>query len=675
MFYTYSGLSGWCDSTDSLMLWDQRGWDDVKTTVEPTTKEADFLRDPTTGEVHFIIPHKQQDGIINDNGERVYYKDRDIKFPTADYATGASGIVTAAYTQKIKDIAAVINTYKQFTNGKQILYLDSLSMDADGNLSYEFPKDLSNYNVGDYILVREDYTAAASEDAVSAPSTMYMVLPGGVTSIRWGNTTKPSGVRLGNSEAMWDGDPGVSVPTQNNPTAEELLEIFNYTTYKGTTSDYFEIVYHNLDDTIQTSYYYPGSSTGPKTWSDAILLTGGIPLATENQVGGFYNASTDAAYADAGYVYLDETGHLRLRDYALLRSGTLAYQLGEDFRVPSNQTIDYIQAYLDESVNDRIAFVSNAPLNSTPTMIDVYIPIPEYGVDEESVGVINIYDIDSRFDTGVYLHFMVDDKTKDYSKLFINIINCEKVRIDSSITTLTSGPVINVFRSCLYYDAEIINYIRVCDSNNLRRTVFDNNPGFTGFENLTLWYARFLVSDPDLVVNGMEISQPNVSMIAQDITFWDETVSDDNHYSYALRSITLSNSGRLIACSLFVTNNSSQTVNTTTHTIIGGKFILPQGADLNYPMACVNSPIKVTGTFTTAYKASNGVEWITTETSFTAVSGVYSRDSGMAEGSIAFNSNTYLVPAIYTNMVDSIDGWERGSYHIFYGGTISNADT
>ena len=50
-------------------------------------------------------------------------------------------------------------------------------MDSEGNYSYEFPKDLSNYNVGDYILVREDYTMATSEDSGSAPSTMYFVLP------------------------------------------------------------------------------------------------------------------------------------------------------------------------------------------------------------------------------------------------------------------------------------------------------------------------------------------------------------------------------------------------------------------------------------------------------------------------------------------------------------------
>jgi hypothetical protein len=644
------------------MIWDSDSAH-RQTTVEPDTVEATFSTDDN-GNVHLIIPHKQQDGIIlNDAGQRLYYMDKDLPFPTADYAKGTSGIVTNEYTQHIKDIAAVINTYKQFTNGKQIMYIDILTIDADGNYSYEFPKDLSNFNVGDYILVREDYTATMSEDDGAAPSTMYFVLPGGVVAVSPSGmtTTLPAGVRLGNPQVLWAGD-GSQDPGNNPPTEEELLDMFNYTTYKGTTSDYFEIDWHNLEDTQVKKYYFPVSATGPKTWSDAVKLTGGVPLATENQVGGFYNASTDTEYADAGYVYLDETGHLRLMDYALLRSGTLAYQLGADFRVPSNQTLEYIQAYLNESVNDRVAFRSSRVPTTTPDMIHVYISLPE----EE--GTLNIFDLDSRFGTGVYIHFLTDDKNGDYSGIIINISDCEKIRIDSSITTLANGPMINIFRSCLYYDAEVINYIRLCDPSNQRESIFSNYTDFTGFDNLTLWYARFLTSDPDLIVNGLEISQPNVAMVTQDIAFWDETISDDNHYSYALRSITLSGSGKLVGCSLYVSNNSTQTVNTTQHIIIGGDFYLPQGSALNYPMACVNSPIKVTGTFTTAYLATNSADWIVTDTSFTAMSGIYSAASGMAKGSIAFDSSTSLIPATYTN-VDSIDGWRPGSYHIFYGGT------
>jgi len=92
---------------------------------------------------------------------------------------------------------------------------------------------------------------------------------------------------------------------------------------------------------------------------------------------------------------------------------------------------------------------------------------------------------------------------------------------------------------------------------------------------------------------------------------------------------------------------------------------------LNYPISSLTSPIMVTGTFTTAYMTNDDTDWIITETSFTAKSGVYSvsEEGGQTKGSIAFNSKTDIVPATYTNMKDSIDGWEPGAYHIFYGGT------
>ena len=673
-FYTYEGKAGWCDSTGNLMVWDKTYtqseiYIDVDHGEElQTVGEAQFVRD-SSGNVHLIIPHKQPHyDVRNADNERLYYADKDLPFPTANYATGSSGIVDASYTQKIKDIAAVVDTYKQFTRGKQVTFWETLSVSSTGVYSHEFPTDLSNLDVGDYILVREDYTLyAGSLSEGTGPATMYFVLPGGVVAVSPSDmtTVKPLGIRLGTIYSLWE-DKGDTIPTTSSPTAEELLNMLAYTTYRGTTDDYFEIVYHSANDATQTSYYYPVSSVGPKTWSSAVLLTGGVPIATEEQLGGFYNVSTDDKYADSGYVYLDNTGHLRLRDYELLRSGALAYQLGADVAIAKNSTLDYIQKYLDEYVNARVAFPFVPALSSTPAMIDIKIPLPKDGD-----GIINIYDIDSRFGTGVYLHFTTDDITQNYSNIIINIVDCEKIRIDNSITTWNSGPVINIFRSNLYYDASVINYIRICDPDNVKRNaMFPTYDNFTGFENLTLWYSRFLVNDPDLIVNGMEISQPNVAMATQDITFWDEAVSGDNHYEYALRSITLSGSGQLIACSLYVSNNSTPdiSVNATSHIIIGGKFKLPQGSELNYPMACVNSPLQITGEFTTAYKDITGTKWITTETSFTAKSGIYSPGTGLADGSIAFNSKTDLLDTTYTN-VDSIDGWERGAFHIFYGGT------
>lgn len=708
-FYTFSGTSAdWCESTSSLMIWDSDAPQTVaKTDYQQVVNMAQFLRD-SKGNIHLVIPHKQPDGdITNNNGDTLVYADRVIDFPTASYTNGSSGIVTKEYTDEIKALSNQIKSYKEFTKGRQIAFWDTLTMDSSGKYSHDFPKSLTKYDVGDYIIVREDYTVSASEDEGSAPSTMYIVLPGSISDLTY-TDTKPDGFKIAPAETVWAGD--------DPNTEEEALEYIanfyqkktqyhvgdyvaydegtykcttdtkgewdencwelvmeynaltelDFTSYKGNDDgDYFEIDFHTDDDTRIVPYYYEVSGNGPKTWSEAVLLTGGTPLATETQVGGFYNASTDAEYADAGYVYLDDTGHLKLVDYALLRTGALAYQLGADFTVPANQTLEYIQAYLDEAVNARVAFKTKAELSSVPTVIHVYIPLPE----EE--GILNLYNLDSRFGTAVYVHFTADDKTKDFSNIIINISDCAKIRIDSSITTFTNGPVINVLRSCLYYDAQVIHYITTCDVHNSRDTMFTAYSDFSGFDNLTLWYSRFTDADPDLIVNGMEISQPNVAMTTQEVTFWDETISDDNHYSYALRSITLSGSGKLIGCSLYVSNRTTKTrpIDATKHVIIGGDFVLPQGSSLNYPLSSITSPIKVTGTFTTAYRPVNDkVNWIVTETSFSAQTGIYDDATGMGNGSIAFNSNTELIESTYVN-VDTIDGWNPDSFHIFYGGT------
>ncbi len=716
-FYTFSGASkDWCNATGSMMIWDSTP-DQNRILVNESAGEqfvtvgtAQFLTD-SHGDVYLVVPHKQLDADVIIDNKRLYYKDIPIKLPTADYTSGASGIVTKDYTQHIKDIESVITTYKQFTGGKQIGFFDTLYMDSDGVLSQEFPKDLSNQTVGDYILVREDYTVPYVEGG-AANSTMYVVLPGPIMSLLYGHS-KGSGLLLAKTQKYLQ-DPDKATDTANalshladfyNKTEsyhsgdfaayegctykctantsgdwdaskwtmilDYDVSTFGFTSYRGNEgTDYFELEYYASESATPVSYYYIVMGVGSKTWSGPILLTGGVPLATETHVGGFYNASTDSQYTDAGYVYLDSTGHLRLLDYALLRSGALAYQLGEDYTVPSNQTIDYINAYLDESVNERVAFRLSGGRSTTPDMINVTMTLPA-GVTSEENRIINIYNLDSRFGTGVYLHFLTEDRTADYSNIVINISDCEKIRIDNSITTLTNGPVINILRSCLYYDPEVISYVRDCDPENVvRNSLFPSNVGFTGFDNLTLWYARFTTSDPDLIVNGMEVSQPNVQMTTQDIAFWSEDIPDDNHYSYALRSITLSGSGKLISCSLYISNSTSVTapITTTRHIIIGGDFILPQGSALNYPIACVNDPLKVTGVFTTAYRAVSGANWIVTETSFTALTGTYSPSNGMSTGSIAFNSTTTLVESTYIH-ADSIGAWAPGTFHIFYGGT------
>ena len=726
-FYVYSGIAsntgkpGWCHAAENLMIWDadaehHYGYVDADKSI-PTIGEAQFKQD-AYGNVYLVVPHKQPDApILNNAGKRFYYIDKAISFPTASYSAGTSGIVTKAYTDQIKAIDNQLRSYKEFTNGKQVGYWDILDTDSDGNLTHEFPTNMTDFDVGDYILVREDYTLYRENSAV--PSTMYVVLPGVVTGVTYSDST-PSGICLSTTSLyaanyVTEDIPEVSVlgatmhladyydSSKSYTSGYNLASGNHWTVYDGKTyhcsqnttgawdstcweevfdfdiyslfdmgasmgisgKDYFCVEFHSSDDTTIINRNYVVNGTSAKTWSKPIVLTGGVPLATESQVGGFYNIPSDEEYADAGFVIMDETGHLRLRDYALLRTGTLAYQLGADYSVSPNQTLEYIQKELNNSVNERIAFVQGATLTDKPTVITVKIPLPS----EES-GIMNIYDLDSRFGTVVRLLF-TGDEGADYSNIVINITNCEKVMIDSNITTFQMGPMINVFRSCLYYDPEVINYIRLCDTNNQREVLFSNYADFTGFADLTIWYSQFKSSDPDLIINGMEIMQPNATMTTQDISFWSEDIPDDSHYSYALRSITLSGSGKIIACSLYVSNSTSQTapITTTRHIIIGGDFILPQGSDLNYPQACVDDPLKVTGTFTTAYKYDSA-SWVVTDTSFSAQSGTYDSSAGMENGSIAFNSETYLVESTYIPTDKPLDSWLPNSWHIFYGGAI-----
>ena len=210
----------------------------------------------------------------------------------------------------------------------------------------------------------------------------------------------------------------------------------------------------------------------------------------------------------------------------------------------------------------------------------------------------------------------------------------------------------------------VFNYIRVCDVNRYR------SASFTGFEDITIWYDKFTDTDADLQVNGMEVSQPNAPMTTEDIAFWDEANPNDNHYSAALRSITLGSNGDIIECSVYVSNGSTATNVTTGRSIMGGTFTLPQGSELIYPNRCLTRPIKVTGSFTTAYKVMNA-QWVVIATNFTIQTGTYNVANDVtSSGTIAFDSITDLVNSENMTIgVDSIDGWEPGSYHIFNGGT------
>ena len=858
--------STWCEAVDSLVVWDSKNYGPTTYTHTPPTAEATFTVLAGDEHVKLILPHKQVDGMVDSEEQAVYFPDKVLDLPVASYDQNTPGTVTPTYTKNIKMIASKLSNIYQLAKGKQVDYKESIySLD-------DLPKINSAWSVGDYVLVKEDYTLSTSIDAVSQPSTMYAVVPGHVSDISyfgsvddsddvpegltgvelesviidsipveetvvpgeslsenylpyvpvsgqlvtivlsgsfvyevknadlidenssdssgetdaftiyagyavdrnktklvstnsifsntygtysdantaWGTTSvtlirtpgktwEQCGVQVGDSiivifdasaSASTTGIPSATLQLVagndfnpvtgviHNEQALEALKIASpkalYKYYKITqpdifsdfnsfrgqkNKDYFVAQYtyttDNNDGTTTshyTKYYFVVSNSLPNAWSGTIQLTGQISFAQESSVGGFLNVPTTTQYSDAGYVYLDDSGHLRLRDYSLLRAGTLAYQLGEDIdEFGAGEALSTIQETLDEAINDRIAFPTEAQtkLSDTPNVINITINLSDDTPEnDEDSGIRNLYirNIDSRFNTSVYFHFTGNAT----NKTIINFVDCEKIRIDSNIcgtpiiNTYTSGPIINVYRCGLYYDPAIMNYIASCDRiyddtfsvYSYEDGVFysDYYPSwFTGMKDIKLWYQAYSDTDPNLSVDDMTVNELDVTMESQALDFWNPSAPNDNHYSVALSSLTFSGDGTIIKCGLLVANNVTNNV-TTADSIVLCDFELPQGSGLIYPQSCLTRQLKITGTFTSAYYV-NGHEWNISETSFTAVTESYDRYSSTtaAKGSIAFHSKITIVAA---NLGSSIEAsgtilpWASDTYNLFYGGII-----
>lgn len=640
-----SGYDTWCDSTDSLIVWDKNP---QRTTTKPTTTQAQFDID-LNGKVRLVMPHKQVDGMVTANNQKEYYASRGITLPVASYEENTSGTVDKNYTKHIKEINNKFNLFHQTVKGKQVGYLD---VKDDSDSSKSLPPINQAWSVGDYILANLDYTVNDSTDGVRAPSTIYVVIPGLVDTIKFhkkvSNSTKiPStlaGMELGRVEL----DSRDDAPNTDDP---ELYPTF-YTVddgVRGTAgADYF-VAYHQTSEKAYDMYYYVVEKTGKKDYSSALFITGEIPLAQDDVIGGFLNASPDML--DNGYVYRDENGLLRLLDYSLLRTGVLAYQLGEDVYIESGLTTEEVQSQLNELVNDRVAFPSAEHMEhaSNSNIIDVDIYLPE----EEEACELNIHNIDSRFNTAVRINILGEAN----KHTTINFINCQKLIISNNIS---GTPIINVYRSSLYYDPEMFNYIRTCGRPA---------SGFTGFQDLKIWYEMLEDTDSNLVVDGMTVSELDAPIITEEADFWNTVVLNDHHFKYALHSITFAGDGTIIRCGLLVSNETTSNIESGHH-VMACTFELPQGSGLIYPQSCVTKQLKVTGSFVTAYKSD---VWIITTTNFSALSNTYDKYnmSDALKGYISFHSDT-----IYTSNVDideestCIPGWEPDTYHLFQGGVL-----
>lgn len=770
----------WCDGTRSEFIFDKS----PNVSEKIPSSESSFMYNNETGETVLNLAHMQVDGMTDSYGTKQYFDDKVLKLPKANYGLNTGGTVDKIYTQNIKRLAQRIEEYYHIKAGKQIYYLDSYTTELTG-----LPKINTNWDVGDYVLVEQDYVLAnkISSDTNRPPSTLYVVLPGYVTGYQFftrgevDDNTVPSnllGVEL--EEITVENEPASETEATKNPIIhglsrstlpeEELgtidsddsededylgftpivpgsdisihymqkaaigsgeddteitkqinseavdystgiidlskvtdLElraaignatttatytylasdldriIGDYTDYRGTPGkDYFTVVYTYKDESGAThfrKYYYVVKSASPKQWSEPISLTGTFGLATTDVVGGFYNV--DDSYQDAGYVILNEEGHLQLMDYALLRTGVLAYQLGENLTLPTGIDTSEVQNYLDDYVNQRVAFpnVNQISKESNPNVINIYIDL----VAEEEPVTVNIYDIDSRFNTSVYLHFTgsANENTT------INILDVQKLRIDASLLnfenntdesgTYTSGPIVNVYRCGLYYDADILNYMME------NRSETDLANGFTGMQDITLWYQRYSDKDPKLFIDGMTVRRANEDDVATlvnttNVASWSESGRvNDYHYNIGLHGLTFMGTGEVVGMSILIRNSSTANVEGEYRSIIYNDMRFPNGDDFKYPQRCITNAIKVTGQFITSY-SDTADSWIIQDTKFSLYMKGYNTadEATTVRASIAIFEESHIIDSDLRSEVAgmSLDPWDSRSPHVFFGSIL-----
>ena len=778
-----SGKPTWCDSTDSLFVW-QKASRLATTLTDPNLDQAEFgimysngnivkntVSDETKAKndtVVLEIPHKSVDGKMwNSEGIQEYYKPRILHLPQADFERNTPGTVSADYTNTIKAINERINEFYHLPRGQQRGYLDVL--DARSAIDFQdtnydsveehiLPKINPLWRPGDYILVRQDNTVVdTTSSLLQAPSSMYVVLPPQVSEITLTDTTPkyskddiPTGINgteIYRRVRTYPGSEYDSLETVTETIASEFnfnsKDNYNedfgiYTNYSGSVTTPLRGMYHQmskdsvyalgeydstgtatppillegyegtdqyydyqdyltleiqdvpiLDEegklvTKQTWYYYfivSNVIAGSQDYSEPILLTGTIPLATEDSIGGFYNVTESDL--DNGYVYRDSNGYLKLLDYSLLRSGVLAYQLGQDFDFGSGLSTEEIQNELNEYVNERVAFPTEAQIEQSlqngtdPNCIQINLNLSE----EDAVNSIDIKNIDSRW--GTYVNLLITGSAN--SNTTINISNCEKIKISLSLTLSDydlesgNGPVINLYNCGLYYDASVIDYIHNCnrlyESNAApNETIPVYKDGFTGIDGLSIWYEKLESDDPNLVVDGMSITEIDTPIIPEDIDFWNEAVINDNHYYYGLQGITLDPNGNIVSCGIYIRNDMSANIEFG-KTISVSEFILPQGSGFSYPKTSLIKQLKITGDFVTCYSSEEPAGYITMSTQFTALTQRYTgNNSAIEKGTISFlSSSEFIDDFISISGLEQgvpIDGWESNSYHVFKGWTI-----
>lgn len=623
---TQDGLTlSWCKATENLKDWSTSG----------------FI---TSGnEVYLQMSPKSIDGRSSQ------ISPTNLRLPVANYYTGSPGIVDSKYTDIIKQLRNEVDMIYSMPGGRHRSYIPVLDKFVD------LPTIQSDWEYGDYVVVGRDNSVSSAINTTS-PSTMYIILPGSVTQV------KPIYTDMNKTKLSTN----YTISTRFVPSVSDIEELTSWdkvTTVHISTSEYedgyvsidklneladkvlagLNALYSNPDiltkievDSTYVEVYssdlleldgadaYLGCflitrADSSAQYSDPIYLTGEIGFATPERVGGFLNfEESDAGAIDNGYVRLNEEGYLQLVDYPLLRSGLLAYQLGQSVKISSGIDAVSIQAELDNYVNRRIAFANsrhiaaaeaNGLSGSLQHIIDVYLPL-----SEEGSGTVDIYEIDSRFNTPVCIHI----SGKNLSGYTINISDCQRVRI---LLDAETDPTVNVYRSSIYYDADILNRLNT-------------------MSDITLWYHRYILSDrpandyastwadePDLVVDGMTVKFGSTSTLTNKLHRISGNISGlDVHYSAGVQSITFNNSGQVIGVGLYVKNDSGAdssshiTANPLDNSfVLQGIFDLCEYGELDIPLSAFQSDMTVRGECTTSYISNDKRNYIIVKSLFGAI--------------------------------------------------------
>ena len=670
---TIDGRNTWCDSTDSLVVWDAAPKID---TSWPSRSESYFYFDSSSGNTYLNAIHKQIDGMKNAGGQNVYYQDHRIPLPLATFEESTGGVISPAYTNKIKEIRERVNTFYNLSNGKMRAFISQLT-DKD-----DLPTIGDDWEYGDYIIVGQDLTTGAIVND-RYPATLYVVCTGSIQSIvpatyqgqAYSNVvytridvsqgTDTPEYRAAYEEmlhrlpvALIDkGGREISStevdtpPYPDNPDGLNYEDAWNLNAFVGRPGvDYFVIRFPQIiqgTDPLEEEwacYFYTPDDVSDKKYYDPIWLTGGVPLATESAIGGFVNVPEDA-YGN-GYVRLNDAGYLQLIDFDLLLTGVLAYQLGEDHSEGSGLSLSSLQSVLEENINDRVCFPNATQKTNAeaagvdPNIIHLYLELPA------EAGTLLIHDIGSRYGSSLYVHIS-GSATSETTILFQN---CDKLRIDPNIE---GAPNIYLDQVNLYYDSDILDR---CDY----------------IHNLSLWYEKYDVTDPDLQVNGMTVTLVGKIESTDTLDPWDSTYANDNHYSYALRSLTFASDGTIINVGMLVGDSTTANIDEG-KSVFTADFVLPQSVGISYPSTKMTHRIKVSGTFVSHYYVADEGAYMMKSTEFSALTQRYNPLLGTNEtsGTIAFYTDAELVSHISgLDPTTTIDSWDLNTPHYFIGGAI-----